>query len=152
MRWYVPKASLIPALVLAMIVGFTFLTLRNYGPESTVRTFHATLSRIYQNQMTGKGIPRKDWEVVRGLLVEDAGVPMQTPGDARAIQAISYVIDSFRNNATYSLARMDRYPNEVRIAVLYTHPNRMVIPMIWVVVRDPKTREWRISAAKTALA
>jgi hypothetical protein len=152
MRWTVPKASLLPAGILAVVVGFTFATLRSYGPESTVRKLHATLNQLYKTQMQGKGIPRRDWEQIRSLIVEDAGVPFQQQGDPRALAVVSFVVDAYRQNATYRLARTDRYPNEVRIAVLYRYPNAIEIPVIWVVLRDPVTKEWRISATKTALA
>jgi hypothetical protein len=152
MHWNVPKASIAPAIVLSVIVGFTFATLRKYGPESTVRSFHATLRRIYLSQMDGKGIPRKDWDSVRAMLVEDAGVPFKEKADPRALAVVNYIFNSVQKNATYSLAKMDRFPNEVRIAILYKYPDQTVIPVIWVVVRDPVTKEWRISAAKTALA
>ena len=148
-RWSVPKASIIPALILAAIVISTFLILRDYGPESTVRQFHATLHKIYTAQQQKKPIPMKDWNELRRLLIEDIGDPNLQSGDFRARELLSFAYRQFSMGSTYSLAKMDRYPREVRSAVVYNMPNGQQRAFVWVVVKGSGTRQWKISAAKT---
>jgi hypothetical protein len=148
----VPKASILPALILSAVVGFTFLTLRSYGPESTVRTLHETTRKIYLDSIQGKRVDLKDWGFLSSLFVEDLGSPLSAGGDVRARALLQMLYQTNQLSATYSLAKMERFPNEVRIAVLYRFPDRRTVPQIWVIVRDPLTKQWRISAAKTTLA
>lgn len=148
--WNIPKASLLPALLLGLLVLFTFGTLQNYGPESTLRKFHASLHNIYVSQANNKGIPMNDWNDLRSTLIEDIGTPGQV-GDAAALSVIQKAWSQFQAGASYSLARTDRSPREVRIAVLYSVKSQQT-PMVWVIDKPQGGREWKISARKTLSA
>lgn len=149
--WTVPKASLLPAVLLGGLVLFTYSTLQNYGPESTLRKFHASLHDIFASQASGKGIPPDDWTDLRSTLMEDIGMPNQQ-GDQNAITLVQRVWMQFNAGATYSLARMDRHPREVRIAVLYQIKAQPPTPMVWVIDKPLGGREWKINARKTLSA
>lgn len=148
-HWYVPKGSFIPAIILVTLVAFIFGTLRNYGPESTVRQFHATMRKIYDSQMNGAGIEQRDWEELQSLFVEDLGEPRPFRINPEAQGLFQIVNQQFQQGATYSLARMDRVPREVRIVVLYTPPTQMQMPIVWVVTKPTGQRAWKISVRKT---
>jgi hypothetical protein len=150
--WSIPKASLLPALLLTSLVLFTYATLQNYGPESTIRKFHASLRNIYQSQMDNKGIPKKDWETLKSTLQEDIGSIDGVITDPRASEVIGRVLAQFQVGATYSLARMDRHPREVRMAVVYTQKLQPPTSLVWVVDKPIGGREWKISAQKTLSA
>jgi hypothetical protein len=152
--WSVPKASLLPAFLLGILVLFTYSTLQNYGPESTVRKFHAAINNITQSQINNKGIPAGDWNTLRSTLIEDIGSldGESGPRNYDATKAISQVIDQFRQGKTYSLARMDRHTRDVRIAVLYQRGKLPPTSMVWVVEKPYGGREWKISAQKTLSA
>ncbi|MBI1334930.1 MAG: hypothetical protein JST12_05485 [Armatimonadetes bacterium] len=149
--WTVPKASLLPAAILSLLVVFTYSTLQNYGPESTLRKFHTSLHNISVSQANDKKIPMSDWNLMRTTLIENIGTP-ESGGDEYAMNLIRRVWLQLRAGATYSLARMERHPNEVRIVVLYTLPKQPPTPMVWVVDKIDGTHEWKISARKTLSA
>ena len=149
--WTVPKASLLPAILLGILVLFTYFTLQNYGPESTLRKFHSALIRIDQAQAAGKKIPKADWNDLRSTLVEDLG-DVEGTGDAEAYGAIRQVNELLLSGYTYSLAKMDRLTREVRIAVTYEKPKLPPIQMVWIVDKSYGGREWKISARKTLSA
>ena len=153
MQFSVPKASLLPAFLLTCVVGVTFGSLRYYGPESTVRALHTSLKSMYDEQLEGKGIQNWRWEEIRGLMVEDPGEsPRDMNGDANAMRVISGLYTEFRNTARYSLAKTDRFPREVRVAVVYSHANGQRYPIVYVVEKPVGTREWKVNAAKTIQA
>lgn len=156
--WTVPKASLLPAIIMAGLVVFTFSTLQNYGPESALRKFHASLHNIFTSLNNRKGISENDWAVLRSTLSPDIGPLIKNPQGANVQpidpsdnQVVSLVLNQFRANSTYSLARMDRYPQEVRIAVIYSPPNQPPTCIVWVVDKVSE-REWRVDAQKTLSA
>lgn len=148
-KWTVPKASLLPATLLALIVMFTFGSLQNYGPESTLRRFHTSLLNIQRAQVAGQGIPANEWARLRSSLVEDIGARPGTGTDEYSTMLVARVYDQYRIGATYSLARMDRHPREVRIAVVYAPPGLPQSTIVWVVTKPTGSREWKISARKT---
>lgn len=150
--WSVPKASLLPALLLAALVFFTYSTLQNYGPESTLRKFHQALWSINQSQLNNKGIPKADWETLRSSLQEDIGELDGRAIDPHLTNLITRTMMQFQAGATYSLARMDRQPREVRIAVVYTVRKQPPLSMVWVIDKPIGGREWKISARKTLSA
>jgi hypothetical protein len=152
--WSVPKASLLPAILLGGLVLFTFSTLQNYGPESTVRKFHAAVHSINQAQSSKTAISQSDWATLRSVIEEDIG-----PLNGRNVQAsqdglimISRALQYFREGRTYSLARMDRYTREVRIAVIYQRNKFPSTPIVWIVDKPIGGREWKINARKTLSA
>lgn len=102
--------------------------------------------------MDNKGIPKKDWDTLRSTLQEDLGDTTGTINDMRATQVIGRVLEQFNAGATYSLARMDRYPREVRVAVVYTQKLQPPTSLVWVVDKPIGGREWKISAQKTLSA
>ena len=149
--WTVPKASLLPAIVLGCLVLFTIGTLQNYGPESTLRKFHSSLHNIFVSQLNKTGIPINDWNVLRNTIQEDIGMPGGS-GDQNALVLINSVLTQYSSGATYTLARTDRHTGEVRIAVLYGIAQQAPTPMVWVVDKASDSREWKISARKTLSA
>jgi hypothetical protein len=149
--WSVPKASLLPAILLGTLVLFTYFTLQNYGPESTLRKFHSALIKIDQAQSAGKRIPNADWNDLRSTLVEDLG-DLEGTGDAQAYSAVRKVNGLLLAGCKYSLAKMDRYPREVRIAVIYEKPMQPPIHLVWIIDKPFGGREWKISAQKTLSA
>jgi hypothetical protein len=152
--WSVPKASLLPAFLLGGLVLFTYSTLQSYGPESTVRKFHAAVHSINQSQSNNIGIPSKDWLMLRSIIEEDIGslqVSKDQPNQ-EGIEIIRRALEQFRMGKRYSLARMDRYSREVRIVVLYQKDKLSPIPMVWVVDKPIGGREWKINARKTLSA
>lgn len=152
-RFVVPKASLLPAFVLAVIVGVTFATLRNYGPESTVRKAHSLVKAIYDTQQATGKVPTKTWNEVRELMIQDPGDPLiANTGDPAARRVIQGLYEEFRQGARYSLAKMDRYNREVRLAVLYSHADGRAYPVVYVVEKVPGSREWKLNANKTIQA
>ena len=153
MQFTVPKASLLPALLLACVVGVPFATLRNYGPESTVRSLHTSLKSMYDEQLEGKGIQNWRWAEIRRLMIEDPGAsPKDTTGDQNAMRVISGLYEEFRNTARYSLAKTDRFPREVRVVVVYSHANGVRYPIVYVVEKPVGAREWKLNASKTIQA
>lgn len=153
--WSVPKASLLPALVLGCLVLFTYSKLQNYGPQSTLRKFHNAIHNINQSQSNSKGIPSADWEVLRSTLEEDIGTPNdpQDPANREAMAVIARVFRQFQGGSSYSLGLMDRrIPREVRIAVVYQKEKQPPAPMVWIVEKPYGGREWKISAHKTLSA
>jgi|LauGreDrversion4_2_1035121.scaffolds.fasta_scaffold201657_2 hypothetical protein len=153
MQFTVPKASLLPALLLSAVVGGTFATLRNYGPESTVRSLHTTVKAMYEEQLSGKGISAQRWAEIRSLMVEDPGEsPRDLNGNPNAMRAINGLYTEFRNSARYSLAKMDRFPREVRVAVVYSHENGQRYPIVYVVEKPSGSRQWKLNATKTIQA
>ncbi len=153
MKFAVPKASLLPAFLLACVVGITFATLRNYGPESTVRLLHTSLKEMYDEQIQGKGIQNWRWAEIRGLMVEDPGAsPLDSSGNPNALSVINTLYAEFQNTARYSLAKTDRFPREVRIAVIYSHGDGMRYPRVFVVEKPAGSREWKLNATKTIQA
>ncbi|MDH4387204.1 MAG: hypothetical protein QE269_00605 [Fimbriimonas sp.] len=153
MQFTVPKASLLPAFLLACVVGVTFGSLRYYGPESTVRMLHTSLKSMYDEQLEGKGIQKWRWSEIRGLMVEDPGdSPTDTRGNPYAMRVISGLYTEFQNSARYSLAKTDRFPREVRIAVVYSHANGQRYPIVYVVEKPVGVREWKLNATKTIQA
>ena len=150
--WSVPKASLLPAFLLGSLVLFTYATLQNYGPESTLRKFHSAIRKINQGQQHTKGISKSDWADLQATLMEDIGTSLDT-ADPQARQAIGQVASYLQAGYTYSLAKMDRsHVREVRIAVLYEKSNQPTISMVWIVDKPIGGREWKISARKTLSA
>ncbi len=147
--WTVPKASLLPAAILSGLVIFTYSTLQNYGPESAIRKFHAALHNVYTAQMNGKPIPDQDWDMLRSSLETDIG-PKNQIVDGQDLDVSKMVLTQFQAGSTYSLARMDRHPREVRIAVLYSNPHQPTVCIVWVV--DKVGRQWKVSAQKTLSA
>jgi hypothetical protein len=149
--WSVPKASLLPAFVLVTLVLFTYATLQSYGPESTLRKFHTAMHNIVQSQNNQKRITKKDWEALRETLDEDIGNWNQNQYIANndAFKVIKRVLEQFQEGKAYSLARMDRYSREVRIAVLYQKNKMPPTSMVWIVDKPFGGREWKISARKT---
>ena len=150
--WSVPKASLFPAILLGALVLFTYSTLQNYGPESTLRKFHTAIREINQSQLAGKGIPKSDWNDLRATLSEDLGEIDGTtdPQTKEILQRVTLLMEA---GYTYSLARMDRrFPREVRIAVVYQKGKLPPTSMVWVVDKPSGGREWKISARKTLSA
>ncbi|MEI7984189.1 MAG: hypothetical protein WCI55_01065 [Armatimonadota bacterium] len=153
--WSVPKASLLPAFLLACLVLFTYSTLQNYGPESTVRKFHTALHSISQAQSNNKQISKRDWDALRSVIEEDIGNlgGASDPANRDGIAIIGIGLEQFRLGKTYSLARMDRLTREVRIAVLYQkNAKSPSLPIVWVVDKPVGGREWKISARKTLSA
>ena len=152
--WSVPKASLLPAVLLGCLVLFTYSTLQNYGPESTLRKFHSAVHNIYQSQLSGKGTPRADWSVLQSTLEEDIGSldNPKEPADPQAIALIDSVIGQFQMGKAYSLARMDRHPREVHVVVQYLRDPIPTIQTVWVVDKPLGGRAWKISARKTLSA
>jgi hypothetical protein len=146
-RWSVPKVSLIPALLLTVLVGFIFSSLRNYGPESTVRQFHVSLKRVYDSQMNGEPINPKDWNEVRSVFQEEIGELRSLNPYARGLLLTVY--SQFQQGSRYSISKMDRIPREVRVVVLYSNPSAMQMPIVWVVEKPEGAREWKISLSKT---
>ena len=139
MQFTVPKASLVPALLLACVVGGTFASLRNYGPESTVRLLHTSVKEMYDEQLQGKGIQNWRWAEIRGLMVEDPGAsPLDSTGNPNAMRVISGLYDEFKSTARYSLAKTDRFPREVRVAVVYLHGNGDRYPIVYVVEKPSR--------------
>jgi len=92
-----------------------------------------------------------DWNLLRTTLIEDIGVPGGR-SDQDAMNLIKRVVLLYNAGSTYSLARMDRYPREVRIAVLYQIKSQPPTPMVWVVDKPYGGREWKINARKTLSA
>lgn len=153
MQMIVPKASLLPAFLLACVVGVPFASLRNYGPESTVRTLHTSLKAMYDEQLEGKGVQNWRWEEIRSLMVEDPGSSLRDPtGNPYALRVISGLYTEFQNTARYSIAKTDRFPREVRIAVVYSHANGQRYPIVYVVEKPLGAREWKLNATKTIQA
>jgi hypothetical protein len=152
--WSVPKASLLPALLLGVLVLFTYSTLQSYGPESTVRKFHAAIYNISQAQINNKPVPASDWNALRSTLMEDIGSieDEASPRNFDATKVVNQVFQQFRLGKTYSLARMDRHVRDVRIAVLYQRGKLPPTSMVWVVEKPRGGREWKISAQKTLSA
>jgi hypothetical protein len=134
-----------------MLVLFTYSTLQNYGPESTLRKFHTAIRNISQAQSNRKKIAASDWNNLRGTLSEDIG-EFNGAHDERAMDLIGQVNGFFQRGSTYSLARMDRYTREVRIAVLYEKKPNPPASLVWVVEKPLGGREWKISASKTLSA
>jgi hypothetical protein len=153
--WSVPKASLLPALLLACLVLFTYSTLQNYGPESTVRKFHAALHSISQAQSNNKRISKRDWDALKSVIEEDIG-NLGGPSDPAHRDGLTIIgrgLEQFQSGTTYSLARMDRLTREVRIAVLYQRNAKSpALPIVWVVDKPIGGREWKINARKTLSA
>jgi hypothetical protein len=149
--WSVPKASLLPATLLGMLVLFTYSTLQNYGPESTLRKFHTAIKNIRQAESNMKAISNSDWNDLRTTLAEDIG-EMNGLHDSQAITVFQKVNEIFPQGSTYSLARMDRHTREVRIAVIYEKKPLPPALMIWIVEKPLGGREWKISAHKTLSA
>lgn len=153
MQFTVPKASLLPAFLLACVVGVTFATLRNYGPESTVRMLHTSLKAMYDEQLEGKGVSNRRWAEIRALMVEDPGAsPRSLTGNPNALRVISGLYAEFQNTARYTLAKTDRFPGEVRVAVVYYHGNGQRYPIVYVVEKPAGSREWKLNATKTVQA
>lgn len=148
-RWDVPKVSILPAILLATIVVFTFQSLRSYGPESTLRRFHVLLKKMYDGNMDGKSINSQDWSELRSLFVEDIGEPNATGINPYARELMVLVNSNFSAGGRYSFSRMDRLPREVRLVILYTVPGRPSQPIVWIVEKPTGTREWKISIRKT---
>ena len=148
--WSVPKASLLPAFLLGILVLFTYSTLQNYGPESTLRRFHAAIYTISQSQINNKGIPPAAWNSLRSTLIEDIGNLDGTESrNYDATEVYGEVFRQFREGMTYSLARMDRHSRDVRIAVIYQKDKVPPRSIVWVVEKPLGGREWKINAQKT---
>ena len=156
--WSVPKASLLPAVILGSLVLFTYSTLQNYGPESTLRKFHSAVHNIYQTQLNSKGkgntVSKSDWSVLQSTLEEDIGSldNANEPANPQAIALIDSVIAQFQMGKAYSLARMDRRPREVHIVVQYIKDPVPTIQTVWVIDKPLGGRAWKISARKTLSA
>ena len=153
--WSVPKASLLPAVILGSLVIFTYSTLQNYGPQSTLRKFHNAIHNIVQSQSNNKGIPKSDWRDLGSTLEEPIGTPNDPndPSNPEAMIVFSRVYDQFQMGSTYSLGPMDRrIPREVRIAMVYQRGNQPQAPMVWVIEKPNGGREWKINAHKTLSA
>jgi len=152
--WSVPKASLLPAILLGTLVLFIYSTLQNYGPQSTIRKFHSAVHNINQAVVNGSKIPKADWEVLRSTVEEDIGELdnghfMPNPD---VLNIFKSVADQFQQGRAYSLGPMDRRLREVRIAVIYIKDKLPPISMVWVVEKPTGGREWKISAHKTLSA
>ena len=149
--WSVPKGSVLPAFLLGGLVLFTYATLQNYGPESTLRKFHTAIWNINQSQSKNKGIPSRDWNELRSTILEDLGDINSSP-DPQADEIVKRVTSYMQAGYTYSLPRTARFPREVRIAVVYEKKPFPPINMVWVVDKQIGGREWKISAHKTLSA
>ena len=142
---------MLPAFLLGVLVLFTYFTLQNYGPESTLRKFHTAIRNISQSHTEKKGISKADWSDLRSTLTEDLG-DLNGTGDSDALVAIQRVKDLLQSGYTYSLAKMDRHPREVHIAVVYEKRKLPQITLVWIVDKPFGGREWKISARKTLSA
>ncbi|MEI8282415.1 MAG: hypothetical protein WCG75_08425 [Armatimonadota bacterium] len=152
--WSVPKASVLPAILLGTLVLFTYSTLQNYGPQSTIRKFHSAIHNINQAVVNGSKIPKSDWEVLRSTLEEDIGELGTGPflPNRDVFNTYKSVAELFQEGRAYSLGPMDRRQREVRIAVIYMKGKTPPISMVWVVEKPSGGREWKISAHKTVSA
>lgn len=87
------------------------------------------------------------------MMVEDPGIsPLDTTGNPSAIRVISGLYTEFQNSARYSLAKMDRFSREVRVAVVYAHANGQKYAIVYVVEKAADGREWKLNATKTIQA
>ncbi len=152
--WSVPKASLLPAILLGMLVLFTYSTLQNYGPQSTIRKFHSAIHNINQAVVNGNKIRKADWEVLRSTVDEDIGELGNGPflPNRDVFNIYNSVAERFQEGRAYSLGPMDRRLREVRIAVIYIKDKMPPISMVWVIEKPFGGREWKISAHKTLSA
>ena len=135
--WSVPKASLLPAILLGTLVLFTYSTLQNYGPQSTIRKFHSAIHNINQAIVNGKKIPKGDWEVLKSTIEEDIG-ELDTGNfmpNHDVLDIFKSVSEQFQDGRAYSLGPMDRRLREVRIAVIYIKDKMPPMSMVWAVAR-----------------
>ncbi|AIE86149.1 hypothetical protein [Fimbriimonas ginsengisoli] len=101
--------------------------LQDYGPESAIRRFHVAISHddgVELQRVTAQPIQSEN---VQWL--------------ARQVQGL------MKAGARYQLLRMQRWPTQVRAAIVYTSPSDERFPMIWVV--EKRGRIWRVDADKT---
>jgi hypothetical protein len=147
MRWSVPKASILPGIVLISLVLGVFFSLQNYGPQSTVRKFHATLKRMYDSQTSGQALKKADWEELQSLMIDDIGTSETMSVGSPAGMAIRFVYTQYQANNSFRLIRTTRREREVIAAVAYGRSGQP--PIAWVVVKPVGSRQWKISAQKT---
>lgn len=112
---------------LTFLTLYVFFRLQDYGPESAIRRFHAD---VLDNN------------------TEDLQRVTERPITSyNAVLLRSYVRSWLSSGWSYQLLRMERFPDQVRAAVVYTPPHGAEIPLIWVVEKDG--RAWKVNADKT---
>jgi len=119
--------SIAAALALCTLVLGSFYTLRNYGPESTVRRFHFA-------------VQKNDTETLRSLCT----------GEESAVYVLSTKLKRlYADRAQISLGRVnDDDPNQVVAQFIY-RTRGYVYTINWVV--DHKQNGWKINPEATLL-
>ena len=120
--------SVIAAAVLAVMTLAVFYILQDYGPASAIRRFHAALAK---DDKAGE------------LLVVDCPI-----GDPNLAFIINQIRPFVSRGIQPQVARMDRQPGSVRVAVVYTAQNHERYAIIWIV--DKKGSLWKIDTKLTA--
>ena len=122
----------VAAVVLAVLTLAVFYVLQDYGPASAIRRFHAALA-------TG--------DVAALQQVIDSPVKSLVD-DPQQKFLIGYVKQFVDHGIQPQVARMDRQPGSVRVAVVYTLQNHDRYAIVWIV--DKKGPLWKINIKLTA--
>ena len=130
-RLGIPALGWLTAILLSLVTLFVFGTLRNYGPDSTVRKFH------------------------EAAIADDsqAAANLATPNfDSASTQELwSFLKGLMANGSTeYEIAQNQRQANKSAIVVRYRSPYGDQRSLIWVVIRQQG--RWVIDTKETTLA
>ena len=128
LRAKVRPESWFAAAILAVLTITVFERLRDFGPASAVRRFHAA--------------------VYRGEIHEIEAVTVEPRTNPKEHQLeLNVLTDLANSNLHYEVARMDLAGNEVRAAVLYYGGTGSLHPVVFGLERDGQS--WKVSAERT---
>ena len=120
-------ASLIAALVLALLTGGVFWVLQDYGPESALRKFH-------------RASINHEWR--------DLGEVVMSGSYRQNVEVLANMVETYaRLGARYQLQQVRRQNGKVLARVEYVFPNGRRDPVFWVV--DKAKDGWRVNVNET---
>lgn len=122
-----PVYSYLAAGLLAAVTLFTFYVFRDYGPQSTIRRFHAAISQDNVSEL--------------------ANLTTDGLNAASTRRMVLFVAQLAERNPTYEIVEMKRLRDVVLAAVEYRFPNGAAMGVVWHVRRMPA--DWRIDCAET---
>lgn len=120
------SADLLAAVVLAALTLTVFWMLRDYGPESAIRRYHAAVMARDPGKLQQSALQDIDSDANRIL--------------------VASVNELLTSGARFRVLDVERTPTEVRAIVEYVFPTRR-IPMLWVVAK--RQGLWRVDANQT---
>lgn len=130
-RLGVPTLGWLTSILLSLVTLFVFFTLRDYGPDSSVRKFHLAAEDLNREEAAPLVYPdfnssstQELWSLVAGLMAN--------------------------GRTNFEIAHYQRKANQAAIAVRYRFPNGEQRTLIWLVNRIEG--KWRIDTRETTLA